>query len=147
MKVLGRRSRRAASPPKVIEGDYRAQRGSVLSRVKQFFIESWTGTLLRAYSEAVCHLKAEKTPHLSEEEGQLFSSWMCRQQLSGQPLGCTILQEFLVPVLLNQGQMCGMVNIGFCQGTTSRRDHPRRAAWKRRAVGRAMRVAAARDNH
>ena len=61
---------------------------------------------------------------------------MRRQQLSGQPLGCTILQEFLVPVLLNRGQMGGMVNVRFYRVTTSRQDHLRRAAWKRRAVGR-----------
>ena len=62
---------------------------------------------------------------------------MCRQQPSGQPLGCTILQEFLVPVLLNRGQMCVMVNVHFYRVMTSRQDHLRRAGWKRRAVGRA----------
>jgi hypothetical protein len=62
---------------------------------------------------------------------------MRRQQLSGQPLGCTILQEFLVPVLLNRGQMGVMVNVRFYRVTTSRQDHLRRATWKRRAVGRA----------
>ena len=62
---------------------------------------------------------------------------MCRQQPSAQPLGCTILQEFLVPVLLNRGQMCVMVNVHFYRVMTSRQDHLRRAGWKRRAVGRA----------
>ncbi len=62
---------------------------------------------------------------------------MCRQQPSGRPLGCTILQEFLVPVLLNRGDMGVMVNVRFYRVTTPRQDHLRRAAWKRRAVGRA----------
>ena len=62
---------------------------------------------------------------------------MCRQQPSGQPLGCTILQESFVPVLLNRGQMCVMVNVRFYRVMTSRQDHLRRAAWKRRAIGRA----------
>src|SRR5215207_9228897 len=81
MKVLGRRSRRAASPPKVIEGDYRAQLGFVLSHVKQFFIESWTGTPLRAYSEAVCHLKAEKRPTSVKRRGS-YSADRCADSSS-----------------------------------------------------------------